>query len=68
MEGLCDPEVTQFADATACHKDILCLDIAVKQFPVVTVFDSKTNLREVVQNLVISEGLICFLSCFDQGL
>ena len=57
-------EISQFKDASLRHEDILGLKIAMKDFLVVTMFDSQTNLRKPVKYLIFCKVLGMSLSVF----
>ena len=46
-------KITDFDLAALCHKDILCLEITVKDFSVMNMFYSECHLDEPVKNLIL---------------
>jgi hypothetical protein len=55
FENTSDAEVTKLHAAVFCEEDILRLEIAVQDLPIVNVFNRERDLNEVSKNVVFSE-------------
>ena len=54
LEDASDSEIANLDLAALCHENVLGFQIAMKDFPVVNMLDSKGHLDEPVQNLIFT--------------
>lgn len=56
LQSVCDPEISDFDLHVRSQEDVRCLDVSMKDLPLMAVTDRETDLHEPSNDLILGEG------------